>query len=91
MVEEGGTEEGVRESQERLEGDFARRGLETFRSVRYAVSHRDGGGGGVCHDFRALIKEIRKGEINFYSPPWLTGRPAGRHRQKRETTPLYCR
>lgn len=32
-------------------------GLETFRSVRYAVSHC----GGSCHDFRALIKEIKEG------------------------------
>lgn len=31
-------------------------GLETFRSVRYAVSHCGGG----CHDFRALIKEIKE-------------------------------
>lgn len=35
------------------------RGLKTFRSVRYAVSYRG------CRDFRALIKEIREGGINF--------------------------
>lgn len=35
------------------------RGLKTFRSVRYAVSYRG------CRNFRALIKEIREGGINF--------------------------
>ena len=85
---------GRRGSQERHEGGFALvEGLETFRSVRYAVSHRRVARGG-CHDFRALIKEIRKREINFCvpvpQPLSRTERPAhGRtHRGKRDGSSL---
>lgn len=62
-------------------------GFETFRSVRYGVFHR----GSACHDFRALIKEIRKGEINFCCPtPFSSSGWPGQETPREKETGLYC-
>lgn len=78
------------DSQERLEGGFALvEGWKRFARLDTPYLTAPGG----CHDFRALIKEIRKGEINFCVPtPALLDRTSrSGDTAERETALLYCR